>query len=66
MIEIEGVKYLTMLEAARHYGVSVGTVRNWRCDDCEPVPGVKIGQTVLYREADVRADVKAHGKRGRK
>ncbi|QOV37648.1 helix-turn-helix domain-containing protein [Streptomyces ferrugineus] len=53
MFQIEGTNYMTVRETARRLGVHPGTVRNWRSDGVEPIEGVKLGASVLYRQADV-------------
>lgn len=53
MFQIEGINYMTIREVARRLGVHPGTVRNWRANGVEPIEGVKLGASVLYRATDV-------------
>ncbi|KQX66452.1 helix-turn-helix domain-containing protein [Angustibacter sp. Root456] len=65
MIMIEGTNYMTVRELAHLHGVTVGTARNWRAEGREPVEGLKLGHSVLYREADVLKDIASNGRRAR-
>ncbi|MFM9691764.1 helix-turn-helix domain-containing protein, partial [Streptomyces galilaeus] len=55
VFQIEGINYMTVREVARRLGVHPGTVRNWRANGVEPIEGVKLGASVLYRHEDVEA-----------
>jgi predicted site-specific integrase-resolvase len=44
---------LTPKKAAEILGVAIGTLAVWRCTARYPLPFVKIGRRVMYREQDV-------------
>lgn len=46
-------KLLTPAQTAEILGVTVPTLATWRCTKRYPLPWVKSGRLVRYREADV-------------
>ncbi|MEW1868748.1 helix-turn-helix domain-containing protein [Streptomyces caelestis] len=62
MFQIEGKNYMTVKETAHRLGVHPGTVRNWRSNGVEPIESVKLGASVLYRQADVEKLAKERGR----
>jgi Helix-turn-helix domain len=48
-------KLLTAEEAAAAIGVTSGTLAIWRCTRRYPLPWIKAGRKVRYREDDVAA-----------
>jgi len=44
---------LTPKKAAETLGVAIGTLAVWRCTARYPLPFVKIGRRVMYREQDI-------------
>lgn len=44
---------LTPQKAAETLGVAIGTLAVWRCTARYPLPFVKIGRRVMYREQDI-------------
>jgi predicted site-specific integrase-resolvase len=44
---------LTPKKAAEILGVAIGTLAVWRCTARYPLPFVKIGRRVMYREQDI-------------
>jgi predicted site-specific integrase-resolvase len=46
---------LTPKKAAEILGVAIGTLAVWRCTARYPLPFVKIGRRVMYREQDVNS-----------
>tara|TARA_R110001592_G_scaffold363125_2_gene680600 strand:+ start:622 stop:828 length:207 start_codon:yes stop_codon:yes gene_type:complete len=44
---------LTSQKAAEILGVAIGTLAVWRCTARYPLPFVKIGRRVMYREQDI-------------
>lgn len=44
---------LTPKQAAETLGVAIGTLAVWRCTARYPLPYVKIGRRVMYREQDI-------------
>lgn len=44
---------LTPAQTARYLGVAIGTLAVWRCTARYPLPFVKIGRRVMYREQDI-------------
>lgn len=46
---------LTPQEVANRLGVSTTTLATWRCTKRYPLPYVKVGRLVRYRQADVDA-----------
>lgn len=48
-------KLLTPQQTAEILGVTVATLATWRCTKRYPLPYVKTGRLVRYREADVLA-----------
>ena len=44
---------LTPKKAAEVLGVAIGTLAVWRCTARYPLPFVKIGRRVMYREQDI-------------
>lgn len=44
---------LTPQKAAEILGVAIGTLAVWRCTARYPLPFVKIGRRVMYREQDI-------------
>lgn len=44
---------LTPKQAAEALGVTIGTLAVWRCTARYPLPFVKIGRRVKYREKDL-------------
>lgn len=44
---------LTAKQTAESLGVTVGTLALWRCTARYPLPYVKIGRRVMYREQDI-------------
>ena len=51
---------LTPKKAAEVLGVAIGTLAVWRCTARYPLPFVKIGRRVMYREQDIN-DFIEHG-----
>lgn len=54
---------LTPKQVAQHLGVSVDTLNVWRSTNRYPLPYVKTGRLVRYRESDVVAFIESrlHG-----
>lgn len=52
-------KLLTPAQTAEILGVTVATLATWRCTKRYPLPYVKTGRLVRYREADVLAYIAA-------
>lgn len=48
-------RLLTPAETAAALRVSVGTLACWRCTKRYPLPFLKLGHAIRYREADVLA-----------
>lgn len=46
---------LTPQEVANRLGVSTTTLSTWRCTKRYPLPYVKVGRLVRYRQADIEA-----------
>ena len=44
---------LTPKQAAEILGVTIGTLAVWRCTARYPLPFVKIGRRVMYRQNDI-------------
>lgn len=44
---------LTPQKTAETLGVAIGTLAVWRCTARYPLPFVKIGRRVMYREQDI-------------
>ncbi len=44
---------LTPKQTATTLGVTIGTLAVWRCTARYPLPFVKIGRRVMYREQDI-------------
>lgn len=47
-------KLITPAQTAELLGVKEQTLTVWRCTKRYPLPYVKVGRSVMYREADVR------------
>jgi excisionase family DNA binding protein len=62
VFQIEGTNYMTVRETARRLGLHPGTVRNWRANGVEPIESLKLGHSVLYRQADVERLAADRGK----
>lgn len=56
---IDPGELLTTRELSRRYGISVGTVQNWRSQGRGPTY-VKLGRSVRYRVEDIEAFVQAN------
>ncbi len=46
-------RLLTRKEAAEFLGISEGTLAVWKCTKRYPLPVVKVGRLVRYRESDL-------------
>ena len=46
-------------QAAAYLGVSLGTLEVWRCKKRYPLPYVKVGRLVKYRQSDLDAFLEA-------
>ena len=55
-------KLLTPGETAEILGVTIGTLATWRCTRRYPLPWVKIGRRVMYREVDIGRFITDHAK----
>jgi predicted site-specific integrase-resolvase len=53
-VSIDFPKLLTPQETAERLLVSPATLAIWRCTKRYPLPWVKVGRAVRYRESDVR------------
>ncbi len=51
---------LTEAEAAEWFGLSPLTLRKWRCLRTHPLPFLKIGKTIRYRESDMLQFLENH------
>lgn len=52
-------KLLTPAQTAELLGIKEQTLTVWRCTKRYPLPYVKVGRSVKYREADVRAFIES-------
>ncbi|MBY6017363.1 helix-turn-helix domain-containing protein [Halomonas denitrificans] len=48
-------KLLNPGQVANLLGVTIGTLSVWRCTGRYPLPFVKVGRRVMYRESDIHA-----------
>ena len=60
----QGTRLLTEREAAERLRVSPGTLTVWRSTRRYPLPFVRIGTAVRYRESDVEAFIESRITRG--
>jgi hypothetical protein len=54
VVPIDFPKLLTAAETAKLLLVTTGTLAVWRCTRRYPLPYVKLGHAIRYREEDVR------------
>jgi len=53
-------RLLTAREAARELRLAPNTLAKWRARERQPLPFIRVGRVVRYRQADLHAYIAAH------